>query len=327
MAQSTFTEGPKTFTAYGAVLAYRRVKIKSGTVTVPPQVEYAGAGEQGIGVAITNAATGELVTVALSNHDGSFLGTAADSFSASATLYGGASGKISDSSAGSAIGVALEAAGADGDIVAWVPFTVLSTTAASVSIADAGLFTLTATVEAALQEIYQSLVSVQGFVPVPLTAIREVGTMAVGNIAANGGVLASDTTPILKPINGATDGCQVIHWAASDNDPVMFSIPLPPDLDVTADLVLHTRIVSAGTTNAVGFTVDSWFNEADTKVTDTSQTNQTATWAEKTTTIGASDVPVGAQTVTISLTPVAHTTDALSLSAVWLEYKTTLRAS
>ncbi|MFH2098180.1 MAG: hypothetical protein ABIJ95_01625, partial [Pseudomonadota bacterium] len=87
------------------------------------------------------------------------------------------------------------------------------------------------------------------------------------------------------------------------------------------------RIVSGGTTNAVGFTVDSWFNEGDTKVTDTSGTNQTATWAEKTATIAAADVPAGAQTMTVSLTPVAHTTDTLALSAAWLEYKTALRTS
>jgi hypothetical protein len=199
--------------------------------------------------------------------------------------------------------------------------------ASAISIADAGLFTAQTEAEAALQEIYQDLISIQSFIGVPLTCLREVGTMAVGNIAANGGVLASDTTPILQPINGATDGCQELVWAASNNDPVMFSIPLPPDLNDGADLVLHTRIRSGATTDAVGFTVDSWFNEGDTKVTDTSETNQTNTWAEKITTIGAADVPAAAQTITVSLTPVAHTTDNMQLSAVWLEYKRALRTS
>jgi hypothetical protein len=148
--------------------------------------------------------------------------------------------------------------------------------------------------------------------------------MAVGNAAANGGLLASDTTPILKPINGGTDGAQSVEWAASNNDAVAFQVPLPPNLDDTADLIVHTRIKSAGTTNAVGFSVDSWFDEGDTKVTDTSETNQTTSWAEKITTIAAADVPAGAQTLTICLTPVAHTTDALYMSAVWLEYKTKL---
>jgi hypothetical protein len=199
--------------------------------------------------------------------------------------------------------------------------------ASAVSIADVGMFTSAAEVEAALQELYQNAISVQGFVPIKLTDLREVGTMAVGNIAAACGVLGSDTTPLLKPINGATDGCQNVEWVETGVDPVMFQVALPPDLDDDADLVIHHRIKSAGTTDAVGFTVDSWFNEGDTKVTDTSETNQTATWAEKITTIAAADVPAGAQTLTVSLTPVAHTTDHLYLSALWLEYKTKIKTS
>jgi len=199
--------------------------------------------------------------------------------------------------------------------------------ASAISIADAGTFTTQTETEAALQEIYQSLISIQGFVPLKLTDLREVGTMAVGAIAAAGGVLCSDTTPILAPADGATDGGQLVSWAASNNDPVIFQVALPPDIDVTADLILHFRIKSAGTTNAVGFTVDAWFNEGDTKVTDTSETNQTATWAEKIATIAAADVPAGAQILTVSLTPAAHTTDIMYLSGLWIEYKTALKTS
>lgn len=157
------------------------------------------------------------------------------------------------------------------------------------------------------------------FIPVSLMALREATNFDVSNIAANGGLLASDTTPVLDAINDATDGCQRVTWASSNNDQVVFQVPLPPDLDTDKDIVLHFRIKSAGTTNAVGFTVDSFFNEGDTKVVDTSETNQTATWAEKIATIAAADVPAGAQTLTVGLTPVAHTTDALYLSAVWAE--------
>jgi hypothetical protein len=101
---------------------------------------------------------------------------------------------------------------------------------------------------------------------------------------------------------------------------VVFSVPLPPDLDTDSDLVLHGRIASGGTTNAVGFELDSYFNEGDTKVEDTSETNQTTSYAEKLATIAAADIPSGAQTLTVELTPVAHTTDAMYLTAVWLEY-------
>jgi hypothetical protein len=322
-----YNEGIRTFTANGAIGAKIRVKLTAASTTSPPQVEVAGAAEQHIGITEYAVADGALVAVKLRTFPGTHEGIASEALAVGATLYAAASGKVKDTSDGTAIGIALEEATANGDIIEFLDFTVISTTAATVSIADAGSFTEQATVEAALQEIYQSLISIQGFVPVSLMALREVGTMAVGNIAANGGLLASDTTPILQPINGATDGCQEVVWAASNNDPVIFQIPLPPDLDDTADLVLHTRIRSGGTTDAVGFTVDSWFNEGDTKVVDTSETNQTNTWAEKIATIGNADVPAGAQTITISLTPVAHTTDNMQLSAVWLEYKTKLLTS
>jgi hypothetical protein len=320
------TQHVVTFKAGEALLQYRRVKIESGTTSTPPEVVYADAGEQAIGEVMRDTADGALVAVRIFAWE-TKEGRAADSFSIGASLYSAADGSISDTSSGSAIGIALEAATAAGDIVEYLPFGVLSTTAATVSILDSGGFTSAATVEAALAEIYQDLLSAQNFLSIPLNSWREASSFDVGAIAANGGVLASDTTPILEAINGATDGCQRINWAATNVDQVVTSIPLPPDLDVTADLVLHTRIASASTTDAVGFTVDTFFNEGDTKVTDTSETNQTATFAEKITTIAAADIPAGAQTLTIGLTPVAHGTDAMYLTATWLEYKRAILTS
>jgi hypothetical protein len=199
--------------------------------------------------------------------------------------------------------------------------------ASSATVADAGSLITATEVEAALQEIFQHVQSAQAFIPVPLHSVRETSTMDVGAIAANGGVLASDTTPIMEAINGATDGCQRISWVANDVDEVTFQVPLPPDIDVSADVVVHLRIASAGTTNAVGFTLASYFNEGDTAVADTSGTNQTATYAEVVATIAAADVPAGAQTLTVGLTPVAHATDALYLTAIWIEYTRTVLTS
>jgi hypothetical protein len=260
--------------------------------------------------------------VKLRTAEGTHEGVATETFAVGDILYGAAAGGIKDSAAGTAIGIALEAATGVGDIVEFIDFTVISTTAATISIADSGGFTGQTTVEAALQEIYQNSVTTQGFIPIPLVTLREVSSLAVGDIAANGGLLASDTTPILAPINGATNGCQTVAWAASNNDVVMFQTALPPDLDDAADLIIHTRTKSAGTTNAVGFVCTSWFNEADTVQSDTGETNQTTGWLEKIITIDAGDVPVGAQTLTVALTPAAHTTDILYLSAIWIEYKT-----
>lgn len=315
-----YVDGPKSFLAGEAIVEGERVKVESGTVTNPAEVISAGAGEQHIGIALHAAADGAYVSVRMRNANGTFEGIANEAFDVGDTLYGAAAGYIADTSSGSAIGIALEAATAQGDKVEYAEFAVLSTTAGTVSIADAGGHTATTTVEAALQEVYLNTLNAQNFIPVALHSLRETTAFDVGNVAANGGLLASDTTPVMDAINAATDGCQRVLWAASNNDQVVFQTPLPPDLDVASDIVVHMRIVSGGTTDPVGFTVDSFFNEGDTKVVDTSGTNQTTTWAEVTATIAAADVPAGAQTLTVGLTPVAHTTDTLAMSAVWIEY-------
>jgi hypothetical protein len=316
-----------TFTAGEALEPFRRVKIESGTVTTPPEVVYADAGEQHIGVTGNiRTADGDPVAIIPRNVTGTVEICAADTFSIGATLYGADDGKISDSSSGSAIAQAKAACTTAGDIIEVVQFAVLSTTAATVSF-DGSTYTVSATSQAAITELFVDALSAQCFTPIPLDTWKEASSFDVGAIAANGGVLASDTTPIRDAINAGTNGCQRIHWIADDVDQIVTQVTLSPDLDVTKDLVLHTRIVSGGTTNAVGFTVESFFNEGDSKVTDTSETNQTATWAEKITTIAAADVPAGAQTVTIGLTPVAHSTDTLSMSASWLEYTRTIRTS
>jgi len=160
----------------------------------------------------------------------------------------------------------------------------------------------------------------KGTIPVPLATLREVVTNDITDIAANGGLLAKDTTPILEFTNGDTDSALRVNWAASNSDPVVFQAVLPQDIDVSEDITLHTRIASEDTTDAVGFDVDTYFDEGDTKVEDASATNQTATYAEKIATIAASDVPAGAQTITCELTPVAHTTDKMYMTALWLEY-------
>jgi len=280
-----------------------------------------------IGVVETGVDAGALVSVRSLTWGGSLEGTANDTFSVAATLYSHDDGQISDTSSGSAIGIALEAATAVGDIVEYMPFGVLSTTAATVSYADAGGQTSAATMEAVGAEVYTHILSAQHIIPLPLANFKETTNFDVGNIAANGGVLASDTTPILEAINAATDGCQRLTWANTNNDQVTIQAIIPPNIDVSEDIVFHCRIASESTTDAVGFTVDWFINEGDTKVVDTTTTNQTATYAEKVATLGNADIGAGSQTITIGLTPVAHTTDDMYMTAAWLEYTGVLLTS
>lgn len=158
-----------------------------------------------------------------------------------------------------------------------------------------------------------------GFIPVPLTSVREVVSNNITNAAGNGGLLASDTTPIFEFTNGDTDSALRLRWAASNSDAIVFQVPLPPDLDASSDVEVHFRAAMASTNDTPVIDADSYFNEGDTKVSDAS-TALSDTIAEKTITIDAADVPAGAQTFTCELTPGAHTTDALHLYAIWVEY-------
>jgi len=189
--------------------------------------------------------------------------------------------------------------------------------ASDVSIADAGSFTASADVEAALQEIYQHIKSTKAHVLFSLRDAREVTSGGdVGAVAAAGGVLASDTTPILR---ADANESEEIAWVASNNDIVSFDMSLPQDFDGTANATLDLYVAS-GTTDVASFTVNtSWDKGA--QVADTATGSASATFHTATATIAAADIPDSPTCVTIQLVPAAHTTDALLLGAVRLNYK------
>lgn len=113
MNQSVYNMGARTFIAGEDLMANRRVKIKSGTTTVPPEVEYADAGEHGIGLTKSNEKAGAAIVIGVKTE----LVVAADAFAVGAALYGAAEGKVSDTVSGEQQYIALEAATADGDVV------------------------------------------------------------------------------------------------------------------------------------------------------------------------------------------------------------------
>ncbi len=304
-----YNEGVLTFIAGEALAAHRRVKIDSTSTTVPPEVIYADAGDQAIGVTELAAASGEAVAVKLNTFPGSVECEAADTFALGATLYAADDGKVSDTASGSAIGIAKEACTATGDIVEVLPFVVLSTTAATVS-ATAGAG---ATVEAVLAEIIAHIQSAANFVPIPLTSWM----LGDGTNSVSFGGPATD--PILDMTDGDTDSALRFLWAATSVVPIITQVPLPPALDVTEDLVLHLRTGKDTDTDTVTIACDAYFNNGDTKVEDVTATIAQAA-GETTITIAAADVPAGAQSLTLELTPSAHGTDALYLYASWLEY-------
>lgn len=127
----------------------------------------------------------------------------------------------------------------------------------------------------------------------------------VGNVAAIGGVLASDTTPVML---GDAAESQALQWAASNNDIVAASTLLPNDFDGSRDVYIDLVTSSGGTTDAASFTVETGWDGAAI-VSDTATGSASTTAAVITATVAAADVPDSPRRLTIMLTPVAHTTD------------------
>ena len=321
-----WTEGVLSLKANEALEAHRRVKIDTSATTAnPAKIVYAGAGEDFVGITLGSAASGDMVSVMPNSHAGTFeveckVGSA---INVGTVLYGAASGKVSDTSSGTAQGVSLQVAGASNEHIEVAFWNVKATTAATVSIADSGNIITASTVEAALAEAFVNMLSIQAYIPISIYSLRKVTGMAPPNKAAVCGVLGSDTVPILGPKTGATAGCQVVKWAAAAVSAVAFQVALPPDLNADADLVLHGRVACTATaTDIPSFTLASYFQETGAVVSDTfAASGATTTFAEITATIALADVPTGAQTLTGRLTPGTHASSGWSLSSLWLEYK------
>ena len=110
-----------TFLAGAALEPKRRVKFKSGTTTQPPEVEYAGAGEAGIGITQIRAAQGDPVSVAIWNNGATHEVEAGGQISLTALVYGAANGKVSATPDGPALGYANIGASGDGSIIELMP--------------------------------------------------------------------------------------------------------------------------------------------------------------------------------------------------------------
>jgi predicted RecA/RadA family phage recombinase len=222
-------------------------------------------------------------------------------------------------------GICVEPAGSDDTAIVMMilPNALVAPAASVVTISDAGLFTANTNVETALQEIFQSLKSVQGFIPIPLTAFRELAAGVFINGAGNGGILATDTTPILTNIADG-DGMR-IAWAAGNADQIEAQVILPPDIDLTADLVVHFLTSKDANVNTVHMDGEAYFGESDTDCFPSAAAANLIAQAkaELTATILAADLPATQVNcnMTLVVMPEAHAGDAVYLHAVWLEYK------
>jgi hypothetical protein len=313
-----------TFTANGAIGDKIRVKLTAGSTTNPPQVEVAGVGEQHIGISEYAAADTDLISIRFRTAPGTQEATASKVITQGSVLYGAAAGKVSDASSGTAIGLAIEAASGDGHVIEIIDFTVISTTAASISIADSGNIITGVTVEAALAEIMTGIKTAQ-YSLFPQAMTMEDGTALT--IFADGASGVGWTQLASKEL--------ALRWNnQATPDDIAISFVMPQDLNDAADVILHLMgaIVKAGGAEADSpvFTVEAYFGVpgaapgADANCGGDSGeflTAATDTWQEKTLTIAAADVPASPSVLTLVLHPKDGQlgTDDFVLLTPWLE--------
>jgi hypothetical protein len=158
-----------------------------------------------------------------------------------------------------------------------------------------------------------------GFIPIALQSLREIATNDYINTAGDAGVLSVNTTPKLERVNAATDKKTRVTWASSNSDEVAFDFPYPPDIDDTAALTVNILCAMAGATDTPVIAVSAFENVGDTNAGgNTAALSNTV--AKKSVTIAASDVGPYPAAMSVGLVPGAHTTDALFIYGIWIEY-------
>lgn len=143
----------------------------------------------------------------------------------------------------------------------------------------------------------------------------------VGNVVANGGLLASDTTPILRADAAESEE---IAWAAANQDPIAAQVAIPEDFDggenVEVELGVLTDNSGGGGIEAASFTVEtSWDGGA--LVSDACTDAVPATsYHVNSAVVAAADIPDEPKRLTLALTPGTHANDPTALQSVRIWY-------
>lgn len=161
-----------------------------------------------------------------------------------------------------------------------------------------------------------------GFIGLSVYDFREVDANGdVSNIAANGGILASDTTPILR---GNAAETAEISWATGNVDPISTQVVLPPDFKGSSNVTIDLWVYS-GATDAATFTVETgWDGGALVSDSADDSATKSGTLHKITATVAAADIPDTARLLTLALTPTnAHATNAYQLLGVGINFTRT----
>lgn len=158
-----------------------------------------------------------------------------------------------------------------------------------------------------------------GPIPLPLSQARKITSNNIPNVAAVGGLLASDTDPKLERVNGATDPQLRIQWAAASVIPVQWSVPAPKDFDNTQPVIVNVMAGMGGATDTPTIGVAFWPGVGGANGGGNTGALSSSI-AQKTVSVPGASAGTYPSEWAVILTPAAHGTDALNLMGCWLEY-------
>ena len=222
--------------------------------------------------------------------------------------------------------VDIEPAIKQADVASHIADASAAHSASAIAIADAGGFTDQTESEAALQEIYQSLLSAKGVIHIPTPAFSAAGVALAA--FADG---ASDVPGYCVTAKGL--GVRWNNHAAPLA--VGAKVIVPPDADVAANMVLHILAAKTGATlgDATKFTVAAYNNDVgalydvdadfggDTGAMTGDATAKTV--QEVTLTLALANLTAYPAAMELTIKPKDGTlgTDDVIMLAAWVEYK------
>ena len=164
--------------------------------------------------------------------------------------------------------------------------------------------------------------SSQAFLNLPMGSWAEQDGTALAGFASG-----DSTTPGIS----AGDESFGVRWNNHANpDPISMSVPIPPDLDASQDVVVHMLYAQTGANDTITWTVGAFNNvvnvdyqgDADFGGATAGNAPETNTTVEATRTLAAANVTGSPCVLVLTLQPTAGTlgTDDAILLGVWLEY-------
>lgn len=150
-----------------------------------------------------------------------------------------------------------------------------------------------------------------------------ISSNAIQN-TTEGGRPDGNSSPSLARVNGATDICERLIWAAAAVDEIQFAGVLPSDVDDAATIIINLWIEKDTNTDTAAVVAVKYFQgKGDSNAGGNTAAISTATLTKYQVTIAAADVldtsGVSAP-FSIALVPGTHGTDAIRLYGISLEY-------